>query len=86
MKRWKGLVDFVFDMVDETTSLVERTHIAVTDRSLRYVPPIEPIESVATEVGDAQKMIARGVYDVVRGVNKGVRTVVSGIAGLRQSC
>ena len=31
MRRVRGFIDLVFDVVDETTNLVERTHDAVVD-------------------------------------------------------
>ena len=79
MSRLKGLINFVFDMVDETTGLVERTHMSVIDRSVGHVPPVEPVESVANEIGEAQKVIAQSVYQAVRGVNEGVRMLVNGV-------
>ena len=32
MKRVRGLIELVFDLVDETTRLVERTHDQVVER------------------------------------------------------
>ena len=81
MKRIHGLTELVFDMIDQTTSLVERTHSAVTDRSVGYLSPVEPVASVASEIAGAQQAIAAGVYQTIRAVNGGVRMAVSGAVG-----
>ena len=54
MRRLRGLVDLVFDVVEETTNLVERTHDAALERSVRRFAPIEPARSTAQVVSAVQ--------------------------------
>ena len=50
MRRMRGFIDLVFDIVEETTNLVERTHDAVVDRSVRRFAPVEPVKSTRAVV------------------------------------
>ncbi|MBW2376957.1 MAG: hypothetical protein JRF55_13395 [Deltaproteobacteria bacterium] len=45
MRRVRGFIDLVFDVVEETTNLVERTHDAVVDRSVRRGSSTESLAS-----------------------------------------
>ena len=58
MRRIHGCIDLAFDLVEETTRLVERTHDAVVERSARRFAPIEPAKSAAKVVTGIQKAIS----------------------------
>lgn len=76
MQRLRGLVDLVFDVVEETTNLVERTHDAALERSVRRFAPIEPARSAAQAVSAVQGAIAGGVFDAIRSLNGVARLAV----------
>jgi len=72
MRHIKGLKDLVFDAIEHTVNLVERTHIDVAEKYTRRVKwflPIAPVKPVAA----AHHLVARGVYSSIRTVTKGVR-------------
>jgi len=60
------LIDLVFDAVDETTGLAERTHTAVVDRTVRRFAPVQPVTSAAKVVARAETAFAEGVFASVR--------------------
>lgn len=77
MRRLKGLKDLVFDAIEHTTHLVERTHLSVAKKYARrvsYVVPATPVKVVNA----AHCLCARGVYRSIRGVTRGVRLVADG--------
>jgi pimeloyl-ACP methyl ester carboxylesterase len=84
MKRIRGLLHLVFDAVDQTTHLVERTHQGVVDRSLRRCVPIEPLKTPGHAVAAVEKMIAGGVFRSVRAVNGITRLAVDAGVGLAE--
>ena len=85
MKRLPGFIDLIFEFVDETTSLVERTHAGVTERTVRRIPG-ESAEAAARGIADVHQVIARGVYQAIREVNGGVRAVVgTGATAIEQA-
>lgn len=69
MRRISGFVDLAFDLVHETTNLVERTHDASVRRNVRRFAPIEPAKSVAAVVTGVQRTISAGVFGSIRLVN-----------------
>ncbi|MGB5812279.1 MAG: alpha/beta fold hydrolase [Polyangiales bacterium] len=73
MRRVRGFMGLVFDVVEETTNLVERTHDAVVERTTRRFAPIEPAKSAAAIVTAAQRAISGGVFESVRVINGMVR-------------
>ncbi|MEM9727762.1 MAG: hypothetical protein AAF997_04200 [Myxococcota bacterium] len=73
MKKARGFIGLVFDAVQETTHLVERTHDAVVDRTTRRFAPVEPARSTAAVVTGAQLAISGGVFESIRLVNGWVR-------------
>jgi pimeloyl-ACP methyl ester carboxylesterase len=90
MKRMRGFIDLVFDVVEETTNLVERTHDAVVDRSARRFAPIEPAKSTAEIVTGVQKAISSVTFESIRVINGATRLAVNAAAdvaeaGLEQS-
>ena len=76
MHRLKGFVELVCDAVEETTNLVEKTHMNTAQRSVRRFAPVEPIATPARVVNAVHQAIAGGVYGAVRLVNRGVRGVL----------
>ncbi|NNK42815.1 MAG: alpha/beta hydrolase [Myxococcales bacterium] len=76
MYRFKGFVDLVCDAVEQTTNLVERTHRATAERSVRRFAPIEPLATPARAVNAVQQSIAHGVYETTRTVNRAARTAL----------
>ena len=90
MKRARGFIDLVFDVVEETTNLVERTHDAVVERSVRRFAPVEPAKSTAEIVTGVQKAISSVTFESIRVVNGVTRLAVNAAAdvaeaGLEQS-
>ncbi len=50
MQRARGFIDMAFDLVAETTNLVERTHDSVVERSTRRFPPAKDVATIHTAV------------------------------------
>ena len=85
MRRARGFMDLVFDVVEETTRLVERTHAAVVDRSARRFAPIEPAKSTAKVVTGIQMAISGGVFKSIRVINGITRLTVNAIAEVAEA-
>ena len=85
MRRIRGFIDLVFDVVEETTNLVERTHDAVVERSVRRFAPIEPAKSTANVVTGIQTAISRGVFESIRVVNGVTRFSVNAVADVAEA-
>jgi len=90
MRRTRGFVDLVFDLVEETTNLVQRTHDAVVNRSVRRFAPIEPAKTPATLIGGIETAISGGVFGSIRVLNGVARLTVDAVVdvaevGLEQS-
>jgi len=85
MQRLRGLVDLVFDAVEETTNLVQRTHDATVERSARRLAPIEPAKSTAQAVTAVQGAIAGGVFETIRILNGVARFAVDAGASLAEA-
>jgi pimeloyl-ACP methyl ester carboxylesterase len=85
MKRMRGFIDLVFDVVEETTNLVERTHDAVVDRSVRRFAPIEPAKSTADVVTGVQKVIASATFESIRLINGATRVAVNAAADVAEA-
>lgn len=77
MQRIRGFVDLVFDLVDETSHLVERTHDDVVERSVRRFAPVEPVRAAAKVVTGVQGAIAGTIFKSIRGINGVTRDSVS---------
>jgi pimeloyl-ACP methyl ester carboxylesterase len=80
MRRIRGFIDLVFDVVDETNNLVELTHDEVVARSVRRFAPVEPVQTVAKAVTGIQGVIAGTVFKSIRGVNGVARRSVTALA------
>ena len=80
MRRTRGLIDLLFDLVDETTDLVERTHGEVVERWAQRLDPIEPVRSSARAIAHIQQSIAGGVCYSIRTIN-GITTRHHIVAG-----
>lgn len=80
MRRLRGFVDLVFDLVEETANLVERTHDAVVERSVRRFAPIEPARSTAAVVTGIQTTITSLTFGSIRAVNGISRFAVNAAA------
>lgn len=85
MRRVRGFIDLVFDVVEGTTNLAERTHDAVVERSVRRFAPIEPAKSTAKVVVDIQTAISRGVFESVRIANEFSRFTVNTVADVAEA-
>jgi pimeloyl-ACP methyl ester carboxylesterase len=85
MKRIRGFIDLVFDVVEETTNLVERTHDAVVDRSVRRFAPVEPAKSTAAVVTGFQKAISSVTFESIRVVNQATRFAVNATADVAEA-
>lgn len=84
-QRNEGARDLLFDVVDETTSLVERTHASVLRRTVREISRLEALAAPAETVERAIWAPTRLVYGAVRAVSRGVQTVVDLAADRAQS-
>ncbi|MGD8825099.1 MAG: hypothetical protein PVI24_08980 [Myxococcales bacterium] len=73
MRRIAGFLDLTFDLVEQTTNLVERTHDASVARSVRRFAPIEPAKSVADLVTGIQYTISATVFGSIRLGNRFAR-------------
>lgn len=80
MRRARGFIDLVFDIVEETTHLVERTHDAVVERSVRRFAPIEPAKTTAKVVTGVQTAVSKGVFESIRAINSLTRFTVNAVA------
>ena len=77
LQRAHGFLDLVFDVVDETSHLVERTHDAVVDRSARRFARSEPARSAARVVTTVQTAISGRVFASIRAINGVTRRAVN---------
>jgi hypothetical protein len=75
----------VFDVVEETTNLVERTHDAVVERTVRRFAPVEPVQSTAKVVTGIQTAISGGVFESIRVVNGITRFAVNAVADVAEA-
>jgi pimeloyl-ACP methyl ester carboxylesterase len=85
MRRVRGFIDLVFDVVEETTNLVERTHDAVVERSVRRFAPVEPAQSTAKVVTGIQTAISGGVFESIRVINEITRFSVNAVADVAEA-
>ena len=84
MRRARGFIDLVFDVVEETTGLVERTHDAVVERSVRRFATIEPARSTARVVTGIQTAVSGVVFGSIRAVNRITRAAVDTVADVAE--
>jgi pimeloyl-ACP methyl ester carboxylesterase len=80
MKRVRGFIDLVFDVVEETTNLVERTHDVVVERTVRRFAPIEPAKTTAHVVTGVQTVISSITFESIRTINGITRVAVNAAA------
>ncbi len=85
MRRVRGFIDLVFDVVEETTNLVQRTHDAVVDRSVRRFAPVEPAASTAKAVTGIETAISGGVFESIRVINGITRFTVNAVADVAEA-
>lgn len=85
MRRVRGFIDLVFDVVEETTNLVERTHDAVVDRSVRRFASVEPAASTAKAVTGIETAISGGVFESIRVINGISRFTVNAVADVAEA-
>jgi pimeloyl-ACP methyl ester carboxylesterase len=84
-------MDLVFDMVEQTTDLVERTHDGVVERSARRFAPVRnsvvkstAVKSTVETVTGIQMAISGGVFESIRVINGITRVAVSAIANVAE--
>jgi len=80
MRRARGFIDLVFDVVEETTHLVERAHDSVVERSARWFAPIKPAKTTVKVVTAIQTAISGGVFESIRVINGITRFTVNAVA------
>lgn len=80
MRRARGFIHLLFDAVDETTGLAERTHGKVVRRTVRRFAPIEPVKTPAKIVAAVETAIAEGIFASVRLANGFARFAVNSVA------
>ena len=81
----RGFIDLAFDLVDETTNLVERTHDAVVQRSVRRLAVGESAKEAAKVATDIQTAISSGVFASIRAVNRATRFSVNAVANVAEA-
>ncbi len=84
MRRLRGIIDLAFDLVEETTNLVERTHDAVIERSVRRFVPSETLENPVRVVTGIQTAISGGVFGSIRLINGMARLTVNAAADVAE--
>ena len=85
MRRTRGIIDLGFDLVDETTHLVERTYAETVERWARRLAPIGPVGSTAGVIAGIQTSIARGVCTSIRLINGISRWSVNAVADVAEA-
>ncbi|MBW2404684.1 MAG: hypothetical protein JRF42_12965, partial [Deltaproteobacteria bacterium] len=85
MRRVRGFIDLVFDVVEETTNLAQRTHNAVVERSVRRFAPVEPATSTAKAITGVETAISGGVFESIRVVNGIARFTVNAVADVAEA-
>ena len=85
MRRIRGFIDLVFDVVEETTNLVQRTHDAVVDRSVRRFAPVEPATSTAKVITGVETAISGGVFGSIRVINGITSISVNALADVAEA-
>ena len=81
----RGFIDLAFDLVEETTNLVERTHDTVVQRSARRCALGEPAKEPAKVVTGIQTTISSGVFASIRAINGITRTSVNAVANAAEA-
>lgn len=76
-RRTRGFIDLAFNLVNETTNLVERTHDGVVERSARRLAPVEYVNALVNVVTATQKTISGGVFESIRAINRLTRDTVN---------
>lgn len=85
IRRWRGTKELVFDLIEESTRVVERAHASVatqTARALAIGVPVTPLPGAVMALHDA---IAAGTYQSIRTVSRGVEKLLdagSALGGL----
>lgn len=80
LRRARGFIDLAFDVVDETSHLVERTHDAVVMRSSRRFARSKPARGVGRVVTTVQLAISSSVFRSIRAINGMTRLAVNATA------
>ena len=81
----RGFIDLVFDLVEGTTDLVERTHDSVLERSARRFVPSEPVRGAAKVVTGIHSAISSGVFESIRAINGATRFSVNAAAEIAEA-
>jgi len=85
VRRLRGFIDLTFDLVEETTNLVERTHDAVVERSTRRIGSNGIVESGSKVVAGIQVAISGGVFQSIRLINGMTRITVNAAAAVAEA-
>jgi pimeloyl-ACP methyl ester carboxylesterase len=80
----RGFVDLAFDLVEETTNLVERTHDSVLERSARRFLPGRPAKKAANVVEGIHSAISSSVFRSIRAINGATRFSVNAAAKMAE--
>ena len=80
LRRARGFIDLVFDVVDETSHLVERTHDSVVMRSSRRFARGKRARGAAKVVTTVQRAISGSVFASIRAINGMTRLTVNATA------
>lgn len=85
MRRLRGFIELTFDLVEETTNLVERTHDAVVERSTRRIGSNGIVESGSKVVAGIQVAISGGVFQSIRLISGMTRITVNAAAAIAEA-
>jgi pimeloyl-ACP methyl ester carboxylesterase len=81
----RGFLDLVFDLVEITTDLVERTHDSVLERSARRYVPSQPAKEAAKVVTGVHSAISSRVFQSIRAINGVTRFSVNVAAEIAEA-
>jgi triacylglycerol lipase len=75
MGRLKGFRDLLHDVLENVTDLVQETHEAASDKTVRLLGMAPPVGEVARQVEALRRPVAEHVYDAIRVANRLVQEV-----------
>ncbi len=76
LQRLNGVKDLIFDVIEETTNLVERMHALVAGRAFHPLSLVEPLAAIAKAIKAAHHIPSGVVYESIRLINRGVQKIL----------
>jgi hypothetical protein len=78
-EKGKGLASFIQDAIDKGATTVEEIHKSIVNLPLKVLEESELLGRPAKEVRRVQDQTIGAIYDVIRGINRQVGTLASGL-------